>query len=46
MAARKEIEMREPDRTPPGAIPDRKSLRDHVFEHLRQAIMNYKRSGS
>ena len=39
MAARKEIEMREPDLTPLGAIPDRKSLGDHVFENLRQAII-------
>jgi DNA-binding GntR family transcriptional regulator len=39
MGARKEIEMREPDLTPLGAMPDRKSLGDHVFENLRQAII-------
>jgi DNA-binding GntR family transcriptional regulator len=39
MAARKEIEAREPGLTPLGAMPDRKSLGEHVFENLRQAII-------
>jgi DNA-binding GntR family transcriptional regulator len=39
MGARREIEMRGPDLTPLGAMPDRKSLGDHVFENLRQAII-------
>jgi len=39
MAARKEIEIRELDLTPLGAMPDRKSLGEHVFEKLRQAII-------
>jgi len=39
MAARKEIEARELGLTPLGAMPDRKSLGEHVFENLRQAII-------
>jgi len=39
MGTRKEIELREPDLSPLGALPDRKSLGDHVFENLKQAII-------
>jgi DNA-binding GntR family transcriptional regulator len=39
MATRKETEMRGPDLTPLGAMPDRKSLGDQVFENLKQAII-------
>jgi len=42
MGTRKELEVREPDLTPLGALPDRKSLGDHVFENLRQAIIRGK----
>jgi DNA-binding GntR family transcriptional regulator len=39
MGVRKEIEIRGPALPPLGAMPDRRSLGDHVFENLRQAII-------
>jgi DNA-binding GntR family transcriptional regulator len=39
MGARKHIEMKDPDLTPLGTMPDRKSLGDQVFENLKQAII-------
>jgi DNA-binding GntR family transcriptional regulator len=39
MGARKDIEMRGPGLPPLGALPDRRSLGDQVFENLRQAII-------
>ncbi|MGE5840714.1 MAG: GntR family transcriptional regulator, partial [Deltaproteobacteria bacterium] len=39
MGARKEMEPRELALPPLGAMPDRKSLGEHVFENLRQAII-------
>jgi DNA-binding GntR family transcriptional regulator len=39
MGVRREIDIRGPALPPLGAMPDRKSLGDHVFENLRQAII-------
>jgi DNA-binding GntR family transcriptional regulator len=39
MGVRKEMEMRGPALPHLGAMPDRRSLGDHVFENLRQAII-------
>jgi DNA-binding GntR family transcriptional regulator len=39
MGARKEIEMRGPALPPLAAMPQRRSLGEHVFENLRQAII-------